>query len=150
MALILFIIELRLPNLCPIQGVKLGLANIVTVYAVYNFKISETAMLLFARIFLGSLFSGNISSIFYSISGGILCFIGMIILKNIVPEKYMFISSIIGAILHNTGQILMAMLLMKTVSVIAYYPILLFSGCIAGLFTGIIAQIIVSKEKILR
>lgn len=53
-ALIIFIVELRIPNLVPIPGVKLGLANIITVYAVYHLKASETAIILFVRIFLGS------------------------------------------------------------------------------------------------
>lgn len=61
-ALIVFIIELRFPNVIPIPGVKLGLANIFTVYAIYRFKPAETAMMVLVRVFLGSLFGGNISS----------------------------------------------------------------------------------------
>lgn len=141
-ALILFIVELRLPNLSPISGVKLGLANIITVYAVYHYKPSEVAMMLIVRILLGAMFSGNVSSLLYSLSGGTLCLVGMLLLKKVIPEKYMCISSIFGAILHNTGQIAMAIVLMGSLSVIAYYPILLLSGCVAGFFTGLTAQYI--------
>lgn len=147
-ALILFIVELRIPNLVPIPGVKLGLANIVTIFALYRYKPSETGLILTARILLGSMFSGNMSSMIYSISGAVLCFIGMIFLCKIVPEKYMWISSILGAVLHNIGQTIAAVILMGTFSVIAYLPFLMISGCIAGLFTGLCATFLTSRLKI--
>jgi heptaprenyl diphosphate synthase len=149
-ALILFIVELRLPNLSPISGVKLGLANVVTVYAVYQYKPSEVAMMLLVRILLGAIFSGNMVSLLYSLAGGVLCLVGMLLLKKIIPEKYMCIASIFGAILHNTGQIAMAVVLMGSLSVVAYYPILLLSGCIAGFFTGITAQYINNRAILKR
>jgi len=145
LALIIFIIELRLPNLSPVQGVKLGLANIITVYALYHFKAGEVFIIVIARIILGSVFSGNFSSVLYSMSGALLCLAGMIPLRKIIPENYIWICSIIGAILHNTGQIITAIILMKTISVIAYFPVLVFSGCIAGAFTGICAQFAVNR-----
>ena len=147
-ALILFIVELRIPNLVPIPGVKLGLANIVTIFALYRYKPSETALILIARILLGSIFSGNMSSMIYGISGAILCFAGMIFLCKIVPEKYMWIASILGAVLHNIGQTIAAVILMGTFSVIAYLPFLMLSGCIAGLFTGLCASFLTSRLKI--
>ncbi len=145
LALIIFIIELRLPNLSPVQGVKLGLANIITVYALYHFKASEVFAIVISRIILGSFFSGNFSSVVYSMSGALLCLAGMIPLRKIIPENYIWICSIIGAILHNTGQIITAIILMKTISVIAYFPILILSGCIAGAFTGICTQLAVNR-----
>ena len=147
-ALILFIVELRIPNLVPIPGVKLGLANIVTIFALYRYKPSETALILIARILLGSIFSGNMSSMIYSISGAVLCFAGMNFLCKIVPEKYMWIASILGAVLHNIGQTIAAVILMGTFSVIAYLPFLMLSGCIAGLFTGLCASFLTSRLKI--
>ncbi|MGN0677493.1 MAG: Gx transporter family protein, partial [Ruminococcus sp.] len=63
LALIMFIIELRLPNLCPVAGVKLGLANIITVYCIYHFSAFETGLLVLSRVILGSLFSGNMYSL---------------------------------------------------------------------------------------
>lgn len=146
-ALIIFIIELRIPNLSPIPGVKLGLANIVTVYAIYHYTIKETFLIVIARIFLGSVFSGNISAIFYSLSGAVFCLMGMIALKHVIDEKQIWICSILGAVLHNIGQISMAVLMMKTTAVIAYLPFLLISGCIAGMFTGICAQLLIRRIK---
>lgn len=148
LALILFIIELRLPRLSPIEGVKLGLANIVTVYSVYRFKASETAIMVTARIILGAIFSGNLFSLLYSASGSALCLAGMLAVKRVIPLNYIWLSSIIGAILHNTGQIITALYVTCSLTVITYYPILIVSGCIAGLFTGITAQLIINRLKI--
>ncbi|MBE6852265.1 MAG: Gx transporter family protein [Ruminococcus sp.] len=146
MALIIFIVELRIPNIVPIPGVKLGLANIITVFAVYRFSAGETAMLVLSRIILGSVFSGNISSLIYSAAGAVFCLCGMLIIRRIVPQKYIWLTSVLGAILHNTGQIAASMLIMRTFSVIAYYPILLVSGIIAGFFTGMCAQMILNRK----
>lgn len=145
MALIIFIIELRLPNLLPVPGVKAGLANIITVFAVYRFKKSETATIVAARVILGSIFSGNVSSLIYSASGAFLCLIGMFAVSGIIPHKYLWLSSVVGGILHNTGQIIAALIIMKTFSVLAYYPILIVSGSIAGLFTGTSAMLLLKR-----
>ena len=147
-ALIIFVIELRIPNLAPIPGVKLGLANIITVYAMYHFKAYETALLVLARIVLGSIFSGNMSSLLYSMAGATLCLCGMIMLKRIIPENYIWLSSVVGAVFHNTGQIIVAILITQSFTVISYYPILIVSGCIAGLFTGICANVIIKRKII--
>lgn len=144
-ALIIFIIEMRLPDLSGIPGVKLGLANIITVYALYHFKAYEVAMVVFVRILLGSVFGGNMSAMIYSLSGAILCLAGMIFLKKIINEKYIWLSSVAGAILHNTGQILAAMAVTRSTAVFAYYPVLVVSGCIAGVFTGICASILIKR-----
>lgn len=149
-ALIIFIIELRIPNLVPIPGVKLGLANIVTVYAMYHYTAKETMMIVLARILLGSIFGGNISAIFYSLGGALLCVIGMLLLRRVIDEKYIWICSILGAVLHNIGQIAVAALIMKTTAVFFYLPFLLVSGCIAGAFTGVCAQILIKKVKLNR
>ncbi len=148
MALIIFIIELRIPNIIPVPGVKLGLANIITVYAVYRFTAGETAMLVLVRIFLGAVFSGNLSALIYSASGAALCLCGMLIICRIISNRYIWLSSVFGAILHNTGQICAAIMVMGSFSVIAYYPILLVSGSIAGLFTGFSAQLILKRKDL--
>ena len=145
-ALIIFIVELRLPDLTPIQGVKLGLANIITVYAVYKYRAGEVFLILISRVILGSLFSANFSVILYSLSGALTCLAGMLLVKRIIPVKYMWLCSIIGAVLHNTGQTAMAVLLMRTFAAAANYPILIFTGCIAGLFTGICAQLVLKRD----
>lgn len=146
-ALIIFIVELRIPNLSPVPGMKLGLANIITVYGLYHLRAGETAMILLVRIILGSVFGGNISAMIYSLSGGLLCLVGMFAVRKILDEKYIWLCSIIGGILHNIGQMAAAVVVMRTTSVIAYLPFLLISGCIAGLFTGICAQLVTVRLK---
>lgn len=144
-ALIIFVVEMQIPLPVPVPGMKLGLANIVTVYAVYCYTPKEAALMLSARIILGSIFSGNPSALIFSISGGILCLLGMIVMKRFIDEKHIYISSIIGAVLHNIGQVSAAAAVTRTMSVFAYLPVLTVFGCIAGLFTGICAQIAVKR-----
>ncbi|MDE6149518.1 MAG: Gx transporter family protein [Ruminococcus sp.] len=147
-ALIIFIVELRIPNLAPIPGIKLGLANIVTVYAVYHCTAKETALILFTRIILGSIFGGNMLALFYSLGGGTLCLMGMLFLRKVIDEKHIWICSVLGAVMHNIGQISVAVVVMKTTAVISYLPFLLISGCMAGAFTGLTAQILISRVKL--
>lgn len=147
-ALIIFIIEMRFPDIIPVPGVKLGLANIVTVYTMYHYTAKETLLVVLVRILLGSIFGGNISAVIYSFSGALLCLTGMLLLCHLIDEKYIWICSILGAVLHNIGQIAAAVVMMKTSAVLAYFPFLLVSGCIAGTFTGLCAQLLIKKIKI--
>ena len=146
-ALIIFVIELRIPNPFPIPGVKLGLANIVTVYAVFRFRPSETAMIVAVRLLLGAMFSGNPSALLYSAAGAVCCLFGMLALRKILPEKQIWLCSVIGAMLHNIGQITAAVILMQSISVIAYLPLLIVTGSLAGLFTGLCAQYLLHRIK---
>ncbi len=145
LALIIFVIELRIPDLIPIPGVKLGLANIITVYAIYRYTTKETAMIVFARIFLGAVFAGRPSALLYSAAGAAFCLIGMLGVRRFIPTNWILLSSVLGAILHNTGQIIAASILMSTHAIFSYYPVLLFSGCIAGAFTGACAQLVLKR-----
>ncbi len=140
LALIIFIVELQIPSPFPIPGVKLGLANIITVYAVYHYTAAETAAMTFVRITLGSIFSGNIMALIYSASGSFLCLTGMLLLRRVIDERHMWLASVFGALLHNTGQMAAALLITQTPSLLLYYPFLVTAGCLAGLFTGLCAQ----------
>ena len=144
-ALIIFIVETRIPTLAPIPGMKLGLANIITVYAVYRFKPSEAAMILAVRLILGAVFAGNLSTLMYSTAGAVFCLIGMIFMRKIIPEKNLYLASAAGAVFHNTGQILAACLIMRSSAVFFYYPFLIVSGIIAGLFTGFCAMFVLKR-----
>lgn len=139
-ALILYIIELRLPGPVPVPGVKLGLANIITVVAVYRFPPGETALLVAVRVIAGALFAGSMSAFLFSASGAVFCLCGMILIKKIVPPEYLPVCSILGAMLHNLGQMAAALWIMGSLSVLAYLPVLMVTGCIAGLFTGLCAR----------
>lgn len=146
-ATIIFIIELRIPNIIPIPGIKLGLANIITVYAAYRFSAKDVLLIAVTRVFLGSLFGGNFSVIIYSLSGALACLAGMLFLRKIIPLEYVWLCSIIGAILHNTGQMAAAIFITRTPAVLAYYPPLIILGSIAGLFTGLCAMFILKRVK---
>ena len=145
LALIIFVVELQIPSLTPIPGIKLGLANVITVFAVYRYRAGEAALVLLARIILGSLFSGNMTAILYSLAGGALCLVGMLLLKRVIPQKHMWLCSVFGAVLHNLGQITAACVVTGTVQIVWYLPVLVLSGCVAGAFTGLCAQLVVSR-----
>lgn len=146
-ALIIFIVELRIPNLIPIPGVKLGLANVVTVYAVYHYRAKEVVMLVISRIFLGAIFGGNMMALAYSLAGGMLCLAGMLFLRKVISENHIWLCSVFGAVLHNAGQIAVAVAITGTLAVVAYFPFLIVSGCIAGAFTGVCAQLVVKRSR---
>ena len=149
LALIIFVVELQLPDLIPIPGVKLGLANIITVYAVYRYSAKEVALIVSARIILAAFFASRVMALLYSAVGAALCLTGMLLIKRIIPLKYIWLSSVVGAVLHNTGQIIAAVAMLRSFAVITYYPVLVISGCIAGTFTGICAQILINRKLML-
>lgn len=146
-SLALFIVELQIPVPAPIPGIKLGLANIITVYAVFVLSPLEAGSILLARILLGSFFAGQLMSLLYSFVGGLFCFITMLFIKKIVRMNQIWACSIIGAMAHNIGQITVAVIVSQTAAVIWYLPVLLLSGMITGLFTGICAQITTERLK---
>lgn len=140
LALIIFILESYIPAPVPIPGVKLGLANIVTLYALWTLRPREALSILLARIVLGSIFAGQLMSLLYSLSGGLLCFAVTLAMCRLLSEQQIWISSVIGAVAHNTGQILAAILVTATPGVAVYLPLLLISAVITGCFTGFAAQ----------
>ena len=103
--------------------------------------------IVFTRILLAAMFSGNMMALLYSLSGSVLCLAGMLILKRIIDEKHIWIASVFGAVLHNIGQIAVAVIIMGF-GVLAYLPFLLVSGCLAGAFTGGCAQMVVRRIRI--
>ena len=144
-ALTIFIVELRIPNPIPIPGAKLGLANIITVYAVYRYSARETAMILLTRILLGAIFGGNLMALLYSLSGGALCFAGMLLLHRVIPKNWIWLCSVFGAVFHNIGQIAVAVFIAGW-GMVSFLPFLLVTGCAAGAFTGGCAQLILKRN----
>lgn len=148
-ALILNIIESGLPGPIPIPGVRLGLANIITVVAVYRFKPYEAVILVTVRVVLGALFAGGMSAFFFSAGGAAFCLCGMLVFKHLFSGKdalkYIPLCSVLGAMMHNIGQIAVAMLIMRSMGVLAYLPVLIVSGSVAGLFTGLCARAVENR-----
>ena len=146
-SLIIFVIELQIPNPFPIPGIKPGLANIITVYAVYHFEAWEVASMVAVRLVMGAVFSGNFMALIYSASGAVLCLIGMLALRRLIDERHLWIASVFGAVLHNTGQMAAALLVTGTTQLLLYYPFLIVSGCLSGAFTGLCAQLVTARLK---
>ena len=144
-ALTIFMAEAQLPPLVPLQGVKLGLANIVTVYAVFALGAGDALLILAGRIFLGAVFSGQMMTILYSAGGGLLAWLVMVVLARLLTPKQIWLCSPVAAIFHNLGQLLVAAGVMKTWVVMAYLPYLVLSGILTGLFTGLCAQFLLNR-----
>lgn len=144
-ALIIFMVEAQIPAPVPIPGVKLGLANIVTVYAMFALSPGQTLAILLCRVFLGSVFSGQPATLFYSLGGGLLCWLVMLLLRPVLTKKQIWVAGALGAIAHNLGQILVAIALTRTPALIVYLPVLTLSGVLTGAFTGMAAQALVGR-----
>lgn len=138
-ALILSLVESALPPLAPIPGIKLGLANIITLTALYYMTPADAFIVLLMRILLSALFAGQAMSMMYSLIGGLFCFVACLACKKFLSARYIVLASMVGAIFHNVGQILMAYILTQTVGIFLYFPTLLLSGLLTGLFTGLCA-----------
>ena len=147
-ALTIFLVEAQLPPIVPLPGVKLGLANIVTVFTVFALGPREGALVLAARIFLGAVFAGNFSTIFYSAAGGGCAILITILLRKVMKQDQLWVAGCLGAIAHSVGQMAMAMLLLGTPSLIVYLPVMIIISIITGLFTGLCAQFLVNRGNL--
>ena len=204
LALIIFIIEAQVPLPVPVPGVKLGLANAVTLFALFysagglkhipaakdssqapngnegmgdtgfrdehgmTDKVGEDSSrthnekktgssslsylttsnvfgILLCRILLGAVFTGRLVAFAYSLTGGLLAFAAQVAVKRFVSQKQIWVCGAVGAVLHNVGQILAAMLITGTPAIVAYLPILIIAGVITGSLTGFVAQLAVER-----
>ena len=147
-ALTIFMVEAQIPSILPLPGVKLGLANIVTVFTVFALGPKDGAMVLSARIFLGAVFAGNFSTIFYSAAGGLCAILVTIILRKFLSSNQLWVAGCLGAIAHSMGQMAMAMLMLGTPSLVIYLPVMIIISIITGLFTGLCAQFLINRGNI--
>ena len=147
-ALTIFLLEAQIPPLLPIPGIKLGLSNIVTVFTVYALGPGEGCLLLSARVFLGSVFAGNFSTIFYSAAGGACAIFTTILLRKVLRRNQLWVAGCLGAAAHSVGQMGMAILITKTPSLLIYLPVMIGVSLITGLFTGLAAQFLMNRGKL--
>lgn len=138
-------LEAQLPPPAPIPGVKLGLANIVTLYAVFALGPGDALLILTARVILGAVFSGQMMTLFYSGGGGLLALASMLLLRRLLSQRQMWLCSPVAAVFHNIGQLLVAAAVMRTWAVFTYLPYLIISGIAAGLLTGVAAQFLLGR-----
>ena len=147
-ALTIFMVEAQIPALVPVPGVKLGLANIVTVFTVFAIGAKEGVAVLCVRVFLGAVFAGNFSTIFYSAAGGACAIAVTILLKKVLTEKQLWVAGCLGAVAHSIGQMAVAVVVTGTPGIAIYLPVMIVISIITGLFTGLCAQFLVNRGKL--
>lgn len=138
LALIFSYVESLIPIQLGIPGVKLGLANLIIVIALYKMRLSEVFLLSIVRILLSGFLFGNYFSILYSLAGGLLSLAVMFLLKKAGDFSVMGIS-MAGGVFHNVGQLVVAMMVVETFSVGYYLPVLLVAGLVTGFLIGVAA-----------
>ena len=149
LAMIFSFVESQIPALVAIPGIKLGLPNIVMVFLLYRVGCRETVTVSIIRIILISMLFGNVQSLTFSIAGAALSLLGMILLKKIGCFSVIAVS-VVGAILHNVGQIIAAIFWTGTAQIAFYLPALLISGTVAGVLLGILGGMMVNRLQKLR
>jgi len=170
-ALIIFMIEAQIPLPIPVPGVKLGLANTVTLFALfygagsrtgdgvvshakretqhrplsYTLTTANAFAVLLARIILGAVFTGRPIVIVYSLAGGLLAFAAQVVMRRFVSDKQIWVCGAVGAVFHNAGQLTAAVIITGTPVIAAYLPVLIIAGVFTGVLTGFIAQFTVGR-----
>ncbi len=137
LSLAVYAIESAIPPLVPIPGIKLGLANIITLVLLTYDSPKSAAYVLTARLLLSCFLFGQLLSLLYSIAGGFLSLLVMCLVSRLLQRRKVFITGAMGGLTHNLGQLLIALLVTATPGVLAYLPFLIISGILTGLFTGL-------------
>ena len=186
-ALVVFIIEAQIPAPVPIPGAKLGLANVITLFALFwrrkdadgasargnageassarrkdadgasalrkeksaadSLTATDALLILICRIILGAAFSGSAVAFIYSITGGLFAFAAEVALRRFVTNRQIWVCGVAGAVFHNVGQILAAMLITGTPYIAALLPALTVVAIITGVVTGLVAQFTVARLR---
>lgn len=142
--IVLGYIEKMLPIPFIVPGAKLGLANIVTLTAIYFLNFRESSAVVLLRVLLTAVTFGSLSSFLYSLSGGVLSLIAMAGLLKVFKDELSLISvSIIGSISHNMGQLIMAAIIIHNVLILTYLPFLLIIAIPTGIFVGLVARALI-------
>lgn len=145
LALCLSLLEGALPLmlLVPLPGIKLGLANLITLFALYYLGFGSAAAVLALRCILASVLSGTVSALAFSLCGGFLALVTMALLMRCRVFSVWGVS-VGGAAMHNVGQILAAMLILGGTQPLYYLPWLLIAGAVCGAFTGLVSTLLFS------
>ena len=146
-ALTIFVIENQIPAPVPIPGVKLGLANIITLVAMRLLGRKEAGAVLLVRVIMGAMFAGSPSTLLFSAAGGALAYLVMCLTAGMFADNQLWIVSALAGVAHNAGQLAACVFVVKTPGVFAYAPVLAASGVITGVFTGLAAQYLLKALK---
>ena len=145
LAFALSFIETLIPFNFGVPGIKLGLANLVVVAALYTMKPTQAFAIALIRIILAGLTFGNFYSLVYSLAGGLLSFAVMLIMKK--TKLSVMGVSMLGGVCHNIGQIIAAAVILGTARLVYYLPVLLISGLVTGFLIGLVSGILISRLK---
>lgn len=150
-ALCLHVIERAIPLPIPVPGIKLGFANIISLFTILVFGTKEALVVVVLRTFLGSLFGGGISGFLYSVVGGIFSTLVMGLMYDRFEKWFSIMGiSVVGAVFHNIGQILVASMIVSNLNLFYYLPVLLISSVVSGIMIGLtVAYTMVPLRKIL-
>lgn len=146
LALMFSYIETMIPIQFGVPGIKLGFANIMIVIMLYKSSAKEALLLSIVRIILSGFLFGNLSSILYSIAGGVLSLGIMTLLKKQGGFSVIGVS-VAGGVSHNVGQLIVAMLVVETYQVGYYFPVLLVAGVLTGLGIGVVSQEVLKRIR---
>lgn len=148
MMLVLGFIESLIPVAAGVPGIKLGLSNGVLIFALYMLDAPTAFVLMIVKVVLSGLLFGGVSAMLYAMAGGILSMLTMMLLKRF--NFHMVVISMFGAVMHNVGQVAMAMLVLQTPKLMYYMAILMLVGLATGAVTGIAANTTIKHIKKLR
>lgn len=146
-AMMLSFIESRIPPFVAVPGVKMGLANIAVIFALYKLGVWQAVAVSLVRVILVASLFGSPISMLYSISGAVLSLAAMALIKKL-PHLSEVGVSVVGGVMHNIGQIAMASVIMETAVIILYLPTLLLSGTLAGIAVGVVSALLVRKVRV--
>ena len=147
LALVLSYLESLVPLSFSVPGVKLGLPNLVIIFALYCMGKREAILISLLRVLLASILFGNVLSMLYSAAGALVSFLAMWGLKS--SGKFSCTGvSVAGAVAHNCGQIFTAVLLLETSRLVWYLPVLCVSGVVAGVCIGLLSAQLIKRIKI--
>ncbi len=146
LALLCSYIESLIPFNFGVPGIKLGLTNIVVLLTMYLMGLKEAFLVSIARIILAGLLFGNMFAIVYSLAGGILSFLVMAFLKNVMKLNILSVSGA-GGVFHNLGQLMVAALVIENMNLLYYMSVLFFAGLVTGLLIGLVSREIVARLK---
>ena len=146
-AMMLSYIEALIPPVySAVPGIKLGLANIAVIFALYSVDPKSAAFISLARVALSALLFGSVMSFIYSFSGAVLSLAVMILLKKSALFSAVGVS-VAGAVMHNVGQVLCAVIILDTAEIGYYLIFLSVSAVVSGVLVGLVSALLIKKLK---
>ena len=144
-ALTIFVLEAQIPLPLPVPGLKLGLCNIVTLFALCRLGRGWSLAIVLTRIVLGNLAVGQVMAMLYALAGGLLSFCVMALIFRRLGQSLLWVTGAFGGLAHNLGQMAVAVLVTSTPALLAYLPVLLLCGILTGAFTGLCARLLCER-----